>query len=139
VKESQLQAELAAQLPKGCELLSVNITRAGASFHPCSATYIFPARREYLDERMHKKAERLLGSDSLLVRRRTDARGSRTKNVDIRGFLKSIKVNHRGIIVECIISPAGSIRVDEILGLLELDVGKLSGPIRRTKVQWQSN
>jgi hypothetical protein len=41
--------------------------------------------------------------------------------------------------VECRISPAGSIRVDEIVGLLELDEGKLAGPIRRTDVQWLSN
>ncbi|MFC1637014.1 DUF2344 domain-containing protein, partial [Planctomycetota bacterium] len=137
--ESRIKAELATHLPEGCALLSVNIGPAGTSFQPRSATYVLPARKEYLGETVKKTAERLLGSESLLVRRRTDAKGLRVKNVDVRDFLKSIKLSNQGIIVECHISPAGSIRVDEILGLLELDEGKLAGPIRRTNVQWQSN
>ena len=52
-------------------------------------------------------------------------------------FLKSIKLDNRNIAVECKISSAGSIRVDEILKLLELDVEKLEAPVRRTNVQWQ--
>lgn len=139
VDERRIKAELAAQLPEVCELLSVSITKAGTSFQPSLATYVLPTRREYLNERLQTTVERLLASESLNVRRRMDAKGSRVKNVDVRGFLKSIELNNRGIIVECRISPAGSIRVDEILGLLELDEGMLSGPIRRTNVQWQDN
>jgi len=48
-------------------------------------------------------------------------------------------LENRSIIVECNISSAGSIRVDEVLGLLELDEGKLASPVRRTNVQWQVN
>ena len=139
VNEARIHSELAAQLPEGCTLLSVNIPKAGTSFQPCSATYVLPARQEYLDERLQTTVEHLLGGESLFVRRRTDAKGLRVKNVDVRNFLKSIKLSNQGIIVKCRISPAGSIRVDEILGLLELDEGKLSGPIRRTNVQWSSN
>jgi radical SAM-linked protein len=139
VDASEIQAELAAQLPEGCELLSVSSAKAGTSFQPGSATYVLPVRQEYLNERLQATAERLLASSSLHVRRRMDAKGSRVKNVDVRGFLTSIKLDHRGIMVECRISPAGSIRVDEILGLLELDEAKLSGPIRRTNVQWRNN
>lgn len=137
--EWQIKSELAAQLPAGCELLSAHSTEAGTSFQPRSATYVLPARQEYLNEKLHTTTERLLASKSLHVRRRMDARGLRVKNVDVRGFLKSIKLDSRSIIVECRISPAGSIRVDEILELLELDERKLSGPIRRTNVQWQRN
>jgi radical SAM-linked protein len=137
--EPRIKAELAAQLPEGCELLSVSITQAGTSFQPSLATYVLPTRREYLTERLQARVERLLASETLDVRRRMDAKGSRVKNVDVRGFLKSIELDHRGIIVDCKISPAGSIRVDEILGLLALDESKLAAPIRRTNVQWQSN
>jgi hypothetical protein len=48
-------------------------------------------------------------------------------------------VDEGAVIVECSVSSAGSIRVDEILKLLELDTEKLAGPIRRTAVGWQSN
>jgi radical SAM-linked protein len=139
VDEVRINSALAAQLPDGCDLISVNIAEPGTSFQPRSATYVLPARQEYLNEKTQATTERLLASESLHVRRRTDAKGLRVKNVDVRGFLKSIKFGNQGIIVECKISPAGSIRVDEILELLELDESKLSGPIRRTNVQWQRN
>ena len=136
--ETRINSALTAQLPEGCELLSVNIARTESPFQPRSATYVLPARQEYLNEKLQSTTERLLASENLYVRRRVDAKGSRVKNVDVRGFLKSIKLDRRGIIVECRIDPVGSIRIDEILGLLELDESKLSGPIRRTSVQWRS-
>ena len=139
VDEARINSELAVQLPDGCELLSVNIATSGISFQPSSATYILPTRRDDLNERMQTTIERLMTSKNLYVRRRMDAKGSQTKNIDVRPFLKSIKLDNRGIMVDCRISPAGSIRVDEILKLLELDETKLSGPIRRINVQWQKN
>ena len=63
----------------------------------------------------------------------------RLKILDIRVFLKSIKMDDRGIIVQCNISSAGSIRIEEILRLLELDEDKLALPVRRTNVQWQAD
>lgn len=135
----RINADLAAQLPEGCELLSVKIAGVGTSFQARSATYILPVSSKDLDERLQTTVERLLASEGLPIRRRMDAKGLRVKNVDVRGFLTSIKLDNRDIMVECRISPAGSMRVDEILGLLELDEGKLSGPVRRTNVQWRSN
>jgi hypothetical protein len=139
VDEARTNAELAVQFPEGCELLSVNIAKPNVSFQPCSATYILPIHPQHLDERMQTTIQGLMASENLHVRRRMDAKGLRIKNVDVRVFLKSIKFDNRDIIVECNISPAGSIRVNEILELLELDEGKLSGPIRRTNVQWLKN
>jgi hypothetical protein len=135
--ESRIKAELSAQLPEGCELVSVSATQAGESFQPCSAAYVLAVRTEYLNEKLKATAERLLASESLNVRRRTNSKNAKFKNLDVRGFLKSIELDDRGIIVECKIGPAGSIRVEEILKLLELDECKLAAPIRRTNVQWQ--
>lgn len=137
--EARIHSDLAVQLPEGCELLSVNIATPGISFQPCSATYILPIRPKNVNERMQTTVERLMGSESLQIRRRMDAKGLRIKNVDVRVFLKSIKLDNRNIMIEYKISPAGSIRMNEILELLELDETKLSGPIRRTNVQWQRN
>jgi hypothetical protein len=131
-------------VPEGCELLSVNVAEVGTSFQPCSAAYVLTVRKEYLNEELKATIERLLASESLILERqigkkksRIENRESRIKNIDVRGFLKSIELDGNSIIVECKISSAGSIRVDEILRLLELDVEKLALPIRRTSVQWQ--
>jgi len=141
---AQVYKSINAQVPEGCELLSVNVVRANTSFQPCSAAYVLAVRKEYLNEELKATIKRLLASESIILERQTgkkksriENRESRIKNIDVRGFLKSIELDENSIIVECKISSAGSIRVDEILKLLHLDVEKLASPIRRTSVQWQ--
>jgi hypothetical protein len=136
---SFIKNKLSAQLPKGCELLSVNVAKTGKPLQPCSATYVLTVQPEYLNEYLTARIKHLLASESLNVRRQPGKKNSKPKNVNVRVFLKSIKIDDRSIIVECNISPAGTIRTDEILGLLELDTDKLVLPIRRTKVQWKGD
>ncbi len=131
--------ELSRQLPEGCELLSVSVVGANTSFQPSEATYVLTVQPEYPNENLKAAIKRVLASESLNLQRPIDTKTSKFKTVDVRGFLKSIELNGRSITVECNISSNGSIRVDEILRLLELDVEKLAAPIRRTNVQWQSN
>jgi len=134
--ESRIKIGLSSQLPRDCELLSVDAAEANVSFQPGSATYILPVRREYLNDKLKTTIKRLLASESLNLQRRIDAKNSKFKNLDVRPFLKSIELDDKGIVVECRISSAGTIRVDEILKLLELDAEKLTAPIRRTNVKW---
>jgi len=133
-----LRTTLSRQLPAGCELLSAGAADAKTSFQPCAATYVFAVRPQHLNDRLKGRIKRLLESESLNLQRRIDERGG-IRNVDVRPFLKAIEFDDENIAVECKISSAGSIRVEEILKLLELDVGNLATPIRRTSVQWQSN
>lgn len=137
--KSQVKIELSEQLPEGCELISVSTAQAGKSLQPRLATYVFEVLLEYLNEGLRTRIEHLLASESLSIQRQTDRKNSKLKNVDVRKFLKSIKLDNRSIIVECNISSAGSIRMEEILRLLELDEAKLASPIRRTNVQWQDD
>jgi len=133
-----VKAQLTEQIPQGCELLSVSIAESNTSFQPSSATYVLSARQEYLNEELKATIKRLLASESLSLERQIDSKKSRIKNIDVRRFLKSIELDGNSIIVECKIDSTGSIRVEEILKLLELDdVEKLALPIRRTNVQWQ--
>ena len=134
----QFKGRLSEQLPEGCKLLSVRASGAKTSFQPISAIYVFEVRQEYLTEMLNRRIKRLLTSEILSLKRRY-AKNSRLKNVDVRPFLKSIELDDKVITVECKISSDGSIRVEEILRLLELDAEKLAVPIRRTRVQWQEN
>jgi len=134
----QFKARFSEQLPEGCKLLSVRSAGAKASFQPNSAIYVFEVRQEYLTEMLNMRIKRLLTSEILNLKR-IDAKNSRLKNVDVRPFLKSIELDDKVITVECKISLAGSIRVEEILRLLELDAEKLAAPIRRARVQWLEN
>ncbi len=148
---SKILAMLSEQIPEGIELLSVSLAEPNTSFQPYSATYIITVLPEYLNgtcppytlgrRAIKARIERLLANKSLLVTRASghNHRGTpgAVKEIDVRPFLKSIKLDNNSIIVQYEISPAGSIRVDEILQLLELEVGMLAAPIKRTNVQWQ--
>jgi radical SAM-linked protein len=134
----QLKKKLSEQLPQGCQLLTVSLPKDKVFFQPMSATYILPVKKEHVNEKLKAAITRLLASESLSLQRWKDEKKLNFKTVDVRSFLKSIRVENEAIIVECKVGPTGSIRVDEIVKLLELDTEKLAGPIRRTAVEWQS-
>jgi hypothetical protein len=142
----QAHNSISAQLPQGFELISINVVEANESFQPCLATYTLTIRNEYLNDKLKTTVKSLLASKSLNVQRRIIKKKSRIrtrestiKNIDVRGFLESIELSPNGIIVKCKITPTGSIRIEEILSLLELDMEKLVLPVRRTSVQWKCN
>ena len=137
--ESQIKTRLSSQLPGNCVLLSVETAEPNISLQPHSATYILQVNRDYLNEKLKLRIERLLTSESLNLRRRANIKNSKLKNIDVRPFLKSIVMDDRTVVVECQISLGGTVRVGEILKLLELDTEKLTAPIKRTNVQWQGN
>jgi predicted ABC-class ATPase len=130
-----MKTKLSEQLPEGLELVSAGVGRGVPQ--PRLATYLLEVRSEYVNERLKARTGALLACESLEVQRQTDHKRAKLKNVDVRGFLKSIELDDNNIEVKCKVSSAGTIRVDEILRLLELDVAKLAGPIRRTSVEWE--
>lgn len=139
-----VKAALSKQLPEGCELLSVEVPEAKSAPQPRCVTYILSLRPEYADDRLKETIKHLSERKHIIVERKIDAeklkienRKSKIKEVDVRPFLESVELDNRGIVIKCKITSAGSIRVDEILKLLEIDVEKLTAPIKRTNVQWQ--
>jgi radical SAM-linked protein len=133
----QFKEALSAQLPQNCRVLAVTAAKQRAAPQPRDAAYLLPLSQEHLSKELKTRIDRLMASDSLNLNRRLAAKRSTCKNVDVRPFIKSITFHNEGIVVECKTSPAGSIRVDEILELFELDDQKLAEPVRRTSVQWQ--
>jgi len=130
------KAKLSAQLPQGCELLTIRVAKSKKSIQPCMAAYVLMVQGEYFDEKLKATIKHVLASEKLVLKRRIDAEGT-TRNVEVRGFINTIEVDRENVTVECKISPAGTIRVDEILELLQLDHKMLAAPVRRTSVKWQ--
>jgi radical SAM-linked protein len=134
----QIRARLADQLPEGCEVINASAVRGGKSPLPSSASYILPIVPEYSGKDLKNRIEEVLASESLIVSRRAGRKSSRPRDVDVRGFVKSIELNDGCVSVECAISSSGSIRMEEILDILGLGPGMLAGPIRRTAVAWRN-
>jgi hypothetical protein len=132
----ELKDKLSAQLPEGCSLLSVAVSQAKTSIQPEKAVYVFAVRPEYLNDELKTTINRLLQTENLNLDRRIDDIGN-IRNVDVRPFLGGIEIDDNCIKVDCRITQSGSIRVDEMLTLLNLDIDKLASPIRRTNIQWR--
>jgi radical SAM-linked protein len=140
LKEGQtgIDAEkLKSALPEGIEIISIETTESNNIPEPVSARYVMKVRGQCVDDRIMQKISEILASDKVVISRRT-GEDTETKLVDVRPFLEAIKPEPQGFAVDCKISPAGTIRIDEILGLLQLKTADLIGPVRRTNVQWKS-
>jgi len=135
--QSRIKEALSMQLPRGFELISVEVTEAKSAPQPCLAEYVLKVQSKYFNDALKSRIKKLLELKELNISRFINADISKIRNVDVRPFLKSIELDNTGIVAECRISSSGSIRVQEILELLELDVGMLAAPVRRTNIQWQ--
>ncbi len=130
------KTRLLAQIPAGCEIL--NVAQSDMAGKPVGAIYVLEVLKDFFDENLKSRIGYVLAKDSISLQRQIDEKG-RIREVDVRPYLGAINVKGTCIEVQCIISPAGSIRVDEILELLGLDVAKLAAPVRRIKINWQTN
>jgi len=129
--------KLSVQMPEGIELFSAEISEVKKPPHPAMVIYRL-SLPQGAGEKLKAEIDRLLAAEHIEIRRRIDETG-RTRNIDVRPFLESLQLNEQGIIAECTVSSAGTIRVSEITELLGLDTHKLTGPVRRQKIRWQNN
>jgi len=124
---------LTRELPEGIEIISAQVNQTKSIPSPDSVKYLVKTKEDCAVDNNY--IEGLLANGEIIVERRT-GENSRVKPTDVRPFLKSIIAEKTDIIVECKVSPAGTIRVDEILDLLKLRVEDLTWPVRRVSVQY---
>ena len=92
-------------------------------------------RDQHVTDELKSSIDKALQSQTITVNRRIKS-SDRTREIDIRKFIKAIDLHQNSITIECNITPAGTVRPDEILNLLNLDYDKLSAPISRKNVKW---
>ena len=132
--EAGFDAEmLKNELPEGIEIISAQISRSKNVPSPDSVRYLVTTKEGCVIESDY--IEGLLAKDKIEVNRRI-GEDSKVKPTDVRPFLKSISAKKTDIIVDCKVSPAGTVRVDEILSLLQLKVEDLAVPVKRMSVTY---
>jgi radical SAM-linked protein len=131
-----LQTLISGQLPVGCTLMKVEVQSGKADYQATGATYFLPVR---LCAKVQAAADNLMSrlkvSEPITVERRVDEYGN-SRTVDVCEYIGTISIKDNGVSVECRISPAGSIRVHEIMKLLQIEPSMLTSPVRRISVQW---
>jgi radical SAM-linked protein len=133
IDAESLKIGLTSELPGGIEVVSVEIKMSKDAPVPQSAKYQIKLRE---DKKQAGEIEKILACEMLLLER-TSGEGTKPKSINVRPFIKSIDAATADIMVECAVSPAGTIRVDEILGLLKVGTEDLAGPVKRIKVEWK--
>lgn len=133
---SEAKARISKQLPAGCLLTDMEMPAGKISFQAVGVMYFLPVPvSEEIRTAAGNLLSRLAASEQITVERRVDET-ARRRVVEVNEYISSISIDDKGVSVECRIKPAGSIRVDEIMSLLHIDVSLLTGPVRRTSVRW---
>jgi hypothetical protein len=137
-----LRAALCLQMPEGVELLDISLAESGKAVKPTAATYQFDIKAELATENLRNRINNLLESPCVFIQResfKSKNKNAKPKDLNVREYLKSIELAGPTLKVNCKITPGGSIRINEIMNLLQLDYKMLASPVRRTSVDWQSN
>lgn len=138
--ETAIKEALAEQLPEGIEVFEVALAAPNASFQPQGAEYVFPLRPTGAADLIGALNERIAGvmASTTCVVERIAPEDKATRRIDVRPFLRFVRLEGADLVVQHSISTAGSIRVDEILQLLGLRMQDLAGPVRRMNVAWET-
>jgi radical SAM-linked protein len=132
----QIRGRLEGQLPQDCRLVSLDLIKGRAGFHPEATVYELELSSSEMLEDVKKKAEQLTAEEHLTIERRINEKGS-TRTVDIGGFVESIEFDGLKITATCKITPSGTIRVDEILRLLGIRQSMMVGSVKRAYIKWR--
>jgi radical SAM-linked protein len=137
--EARMRQALQEALPAGIDVAGVERVGSG-SFHARSADYLFclcADRAVDVADRLRQRVQVILASESWIVDRKLPG-DRKVRCIDVRPFLEAIQPVERGVVVRCNVTAAGSIRIEEILQLLQLKMEDLAAPVRRTAVEWVS-
>jgi len=133
-----LLADLRSQTPADCELYSAELLSERIAFEAIEAEYAISLETREAMNRAHSNADRLTGKlhdqEPICLQRQKKDGPSQIRNVT--PFIKSIVCCDPQVVARCRISPEGTIRLEELMRLLEVAPTDLSGPVVRKHVEW---
>ena len=130
-----IKNKLSEQLPDGIKLGGIEKSNSKKPIQPEQATYIIALTPELTNKALHEKINGILNRETINITR-TDVQKGKTKIVNIRDFIKSISFKNNILSVDYLITNAGSIRLDEIMTILNIEQTRIKGPVRRTNALW---
>lgn len=129
--EEEVQARLVAQAPAGLEIVSVRRIEPRVKAQPRRACYtleIPPERRDGIAERI---GALLAATEAWAERTRPEPR-----RVDVRPYVRELRLDGGVLEMDLWVTPTGTARPDDILGLLGLaDLLESGAVLRRTLLE----
>ena len=135
VRPDEVRRRLAAQLPDGIELKSLQTPPSKPDRRPTQHSYSIPLLEDH--PVTEESVRELLAAERLLVHRR---REGRVKTLDIRPFIERIRCEDGEIRLLLRVTEQGTARPEEVLEALGCKPGVhyLKGAIQRTHVNLSS-
>jgi radical SAM-linked protein len=126
-----IQERLSAQSPAGLEILSVQRIDGRTTAHVQSVRYRLPLGPAELDGLSVRAAALLESKESWIERTRPELR-----RIDIRPYLKDIRIVADGVQIDLLVTPNGTARPDEIVRLLGIEdaLGR-HAPLERISIE----
>ena len=137
--ERDIGEEISSEFPDGCRVKRASVETGKVKIHPKSANYEIAVRDSAMDEDFFSRfsaVEKAAGGREPLIVKRLSGKKKPVRQVDVSGYINSIKIENNMVLITCLITNSGSVRLDEISGLLGLETEDLAGPVKRTSVQW---
>jgi radical SAM-linked protein len=135
-----IRPRLEGQLPEGCTIREIRLTDTKTSFQPVAATYRISVSDLSADfsiqEAMSRLREDLAEHRPVEVQRSTGGSGP-TRILDVGPYLSTIEQGSDWVSCRCRITPQGSVRIEELLGVLKIDPARVLEPVRRESVEWE--
>jgi len=130
---------LRSQWPEGIEVQRVLLLDSGYKLYPYQADFDIAIPDQDVLQAAYAEAEQFMSQTHLFIERNNWKKKHKTKQLDIRSYIKAIIKTRGGIVVTCQIREDGAVRVEEMLGVLGLTPADLGGPIQRKRLHWRLN
>ncbi|HOK94695.1 MAG TPA: TIGR03936 family radical SAM-associated protein [Anaerohalosphaeraceae bacterium] len=136
-----LSGGIQRQLPVGCTIRQIQCREGKITFQPRSVRYAFfvePPAETALMQHCQQCRQSIQDKRPIEVQRLNAKTGHFVK-LDISPFVEKMDIFADRIELVCRVSPAGTVRVDEMMQWLHLDQPMLREPVLRMEVQWEQN
>lgn len=130
--EDKVKQILSKQLPSDITIKEVVLSPDRPSSQATGAEYEIPLGTQTDKKEIERRIKAIMVSEEHFVERTINAMGEK-RTVEIRNFISSMEVKGDKVVVKTKMTPAGTIRVDEICSLLYLS--DLEGDVAVTRTQ----
>lgn len=136
-----LMDSIQRQLPVGCTIRDVQCKAGKITFQPRSVHYVFfvePTAGVSLIRHWEQCRQSIQDKRPIEVQRFNTKTGHSAR-LDILPYIEKIELSAGRIDMVCRVSPAGTVRVDEMMQWLSIGWPILKEPVLRIEVQWEQN
>jgi len=133
-----IRQKLSKQLPEGCEVTGAGVVSGRISPKAVKVEYLFLlSEQNNVDENIKKIKIKIAANEQLLVDR-IDKKGA-VRKIDVASYIDSVEYDGRELSIRCVVTGGGTVRIEELFDIFQIDKFVLLSPVKRKQVLWEMN